>query len=264
VGNQAMADRYAYLPFIGLFLMVCWGVGQFGEERRVPVLIMRGLSVVALVALVLLMDRQLSYWDSNVNLWQHTLAVTGDNYIAHDNLAAVLMSQGHEDEAVKHYQAALTIYPSDPFSTLALAAYDQQHGRFAEAIARYQKMIAMTPEGSARAPLFSKLGLVYLDTHDNAGAESSFAEAVAMDAEDVNGWLGLGVIAEQSGNLDAAIADYKRANDVRPVKVAYLMLARVLDKAGDSSGAQAARVRAKLLPGDEKTTQTYSGGILQK
>ena len=265
VGNQAMADRYAYLPFVGLFIMVCWGVSELGESRGVPIVVLRSASLVVLAALAVVTHHQLGYWNDNVALWTHTLAVTDGNYIAHDNLAQLLMSEGQPDEAMKHYRAALAIYGSDPNSLLGIARYDQQHGNLQDAIARYQQMIRITPSGPGRAELLSNVGQLYLEMRDDASAQQSFEEVVAMNPQNIQGWLGLGVVAEQSGNVKAAIANYNRANTLKPLKVTYLLLAKALEESGDAAGAQAARERAKLLPRDEQaTTQTYSGGILQK
>ena len=263
VGNQAMADRYAYLPYIGLFIGVCWGVAEFAGSRHVPIAAMRTVSVTMLLALAVLTYRQLSFWDDNVTLWSHTLAVTNGNYIAHDNLAHLFLSQGKPDEALQHFQAALAIYPSDPNSLLGIALYEQQHGNLDQAIARYEQMAGVTPAGPARAEIFVREGLVYLDMEGKAGARANFEKAVAMDPQNVQGWLGLGVVAERAGDLQTAISEFKHANTVKPLKVTYLLLAKALEEAGDISGAETAREQARLLPKEESTTQTYSGGILQ-
>ena len=133
-----------------------------------------------------------------------------------------------------------------------------------DAIARYEQVVRVTPAGPARAELLAKEGLVYLDMQDTAGARACFAQAVAMDSENVPGWLGLGVAAERSGDLRAAIENYKHANSIRPLKVTNLLLAKALEESGDISAAQTARGRAKLLPEDRATPQTYSGGMLQR
>jgi len=266
VGNQAMADRYAYLPFIGLFIMACWPVAELVALVEAPIAAVRTLSALLLLILVIVTDQQLGYWANNVDLWTHTLAVTSGNYIAHDNLAHLLMDQGPKEtkDALANYQAALDIYPDDPNSLLALAQYNQQHGKLPEAIARYEQVVRVMPAGPARADLLTKEGLVYLDMHDTASAHACFANAVAMDPENVSGWLGLGVAAEQSGDLQAAIENYKHANSVQPLKITYLLLAKALEESGDISAAQVARGHAQLLPDDKGTTQAFSGGRLQR
>ena len=79
VGEQAMADRYAYLPFIGLFIMVCWGLADWAQRRKVPAAVLAGASVVVLTALSVVAYRQLGYWSDNVVLWTHIIEVTPPN-----------------------------------------------------------------------------------------------------------------------------------------------------------------------------------------
>ncbi len=197
-----------------------------------------------------------------MTLWSHTLQVTTDNYIAHDNLAQLLMQQGKPEEAMGHYRAALAIYASDPSSNLSIAVYDHQHGNLTEAIARYNQMIDITPDSPARAELFANRGLVYLDQRDNPHAQEDFERAVRMDPRNVRGWLGLGVLAARSGDLKLAIENYNKANAVKPMRVTYLLLAKVLEQSGRSAEAQAARQRANLLSSREETKLSFSGGIL--
>jgi protein O-mannosyl-transferase len=260
VGNQAMADRYAYLPFIGLFIMVCWGVAELARGR-VPIMTVRVVSFIVLAALAFQTHRQLSYWNDNMTLWRHTLAVTEDNYIAHDNLAMLLMDQGQSDEALKHYQAALAIFASDPSSNLAIAVYDHQHGNYHGAVARYDQMIRITGDGPARSELFSNRGLVYFDMRDDADARQSLQTAVAMDPKNARGWLGLGMVADRAGDPATAISYYNHANSIKPMRVTYQLLAKALDATGRTAEAQAARERARLLSADQTTTHSYSGAF---
>jgi protein O-mannosyl-transferase len=262
VGSQAMADRYAYLPFIGLFIMVSWGVFEWAERQHISIGVVRGMGVVVLLALAIVTHRQLGYWNDNVTLWTHALEVTTDNYIAHGNLAQLLMENGQPEDAIQHYQAALAIYPSDPVSNLQIAVYDHQHGKLQQAIERYDRMISLTPDGPSRAELFSNQGLVYLDLRDNAHALGNFQTAVAMDPRNYRGWLGLGVLAQRSGDLNLAITNYKRANAAKPSEIAYLLLAKALEQSGHQDEAQAAREKAKLLSKTLGASQTLSEGLL--
>ncbi len=262
VGNQAMADRYAYLPLIGLFLMVVWGIAELAQAQHLPINVLRGVGVVVLLALAFLTSRQLAYWNDNVTLWTHALDVTTDNYIAHDNLAQQLAERGQTEEAMNHYRAALAIYSSDPTSNLQLAVYDHQHGQLQQAIQRYDQMISITPDGRGRADLLSNRGFVYLDLRDNTQAQDNFEKSVAMDPHNYRGWLGLGVLAQREGDVNKAIDNYKHANAVSPSVIAYQLLAKALQQTGRNDEAKTAMDQAKMLSAGMSTSQSLSQGLL--
>ncbi len=94
VGSQAMADRYAYLPFIGIFLMVCWGIAEWALRRRISVSWLEGTSLVVLAALAIISHRQIGYWKDDVAMWSRAVQVTKGNLVAEDNLGAVLLNRG--------------------------------------------------------------------------------------------------------------------------------------------------------------------------
>ena len=171
VGEQAMADRYAYLPFIGLFIMVCWGVADWAGQRKVSAAVLAGASVVVLVALSVVAYRQLGYWRDNVILWTHIIEVTPPNYIAQDDLGGALLNTGQLEEAMKHFHAAAAIYPLDPFSNLNLAIYAQQQGDPQQAIARSEIVLSRTPSPRMRAKAYTTMGLAYRDQGDYAKSQ---------------------------------------------------------------------------------------------
>jgi hypothetical protein len=171
VGEQAMADRYAYLPFIGLFIMVCWGVADWAGQRKVSAAVLAGASVVVLVALSVVAYRQLGYWRDNVILWTHIIEVTPPNYIAQDDLGGALLNTGQLEEAMKHFHAAAEIYPLDPFSNLNLAIYAQQQGDPQQAIARSETVLSRTPSPRMRSKAYTTMGLAYRDLGDYAKSQ---------------------------------------------------------------------------------------------
>jgi protein O-mannosyl-transferase len=262
VGSQAMADRYAYLPFIGLFIMVCWGVTEVAERRNIPLVVLRSAGVIVLLVLAILTYRQLGFWNDNETLWRHALEVTDDNYIAHDNLGTLLVLHGQSDEAIQHFRTSLAIFPRDPTSNLQIAVYDHQHGRFQEAIDRYNQMIGETPAGPARADLYSNRGLVYVDMQDNAHAKESLEQAVAMDPLTYRAWIGLGIVAARGGDLKLAVENFQHANSIMPTAIGYKLLAQALDQSGRKDEAQVARERLNLLSGSGKASQSLSEGLL--
>ena len=252
-----MADRYAYLPFIGLFIVISWGVAELAEGR-VPLVYLRSAAAVLLLALAVLTHHQLEYWNDNVTLWTHTIDASTDNYIAHDNLALLLIERGDTDEAMKHFHQALAIYPSDPTSNLQIAVYDHQHGRYQESIARYDQMISVTPDGPNRSELYSNKGFVYFDLRDAEHAKENFDKAIAIDAQNYRAWLGLGALALLARDSNAAIDDLQRSVAVKPNEKAYDLLARAYDQAGRRNEAQTAREQAKLLSNQKSSSQPES------
>ena len=261
VGNQAMADRYAYLPFIGLFLVISWGLGELAEER-VPLVVLRSAAAIVLVALAITTHHQLEYWNDNVALWTHAIEASTDNYVAHDNLALLLIERGDTDEAMKHFQQALAIFPADPTSNLQLAVYDHQHGKLQEAIARYDQMISTTPDSPGRAELYSNKGFVYFDLHDAEHAKENFEKATAMDPQNWRGWLGLGALGLLAHDNNAAIDNLQRSVAAKPNEKAYDLLARTYDQMGRRDEAQAAREKAKLLSNEKSSSQVAGAGVL--
>ena len=186
VGGQAMADRYAYLSFIGLFLMICWGVADFqpgprtadsslAEEEEVAASA-RWLTIASLAMLLTLTavaHRQLWYWRNSVALWEHAAEVTDGNWMAEDFLGALMTELGKPDQAVSHFYRALAINPNDPIGNINIGNWNQYVGKPGESIEYYQRVLrsprspevlrTQATEGLQRAYL--KLGMV-----DTSGA----------------------------------------------------------------------------------------------
>ena len=134
VGEQTMADRYAYLPFIGLFVAIVWTVDAVASERQIAGVWRASAAVLVLFILGCLTYRQLGYWHDDETLWRHALNVTEGNYMAHNNLAIALAKQGRSEEAVVQFQAAKALHKYPPDQVLKLAFYDLRVGHPQEAI----------------------------------------------------------------------------------------------------------------------------------
>jgi Tfp pilus assembly protein PilF len=122
VGNQAMADRYTYLPSIGIFIMLSWAAVQFSVKwpfRKVILGILVGLIAIAMVAGT---RTQLAYWKNTAALFEHTLVITKNNYIAHNIFGRVLEKQDRLDEAAVHFNKALKIWPDFPDANINMAS----------------------------------------------------------------------------------------------------------------------------------------------
>ena len=267
VGIQAMADRYAYLSFIGLFIMVCWGVAEWARQRHISSANLAVVSAVALVALAVMTHRQLAYWDDNVTLWSHAVAVTNNNYMAEDHLGGALLADGQLEVAMPHFYRAVSINPDDPDSNLNIGGYEQQQRNFPQAIAQYKKVISATEDSAVvdavvRAKAFNNMGYSYRELGDLPHARESFEAAVALNPQYPKAWIGLGLVDQKSGNLGAAIQAYSKAMKLQPSDWGYLLLARALERSGDNNAAQSAIQQAKSLTGNFENAQRGADRLL--
>ena len=262
VGTQAMADRYAYLPLVGIFIMVCWLIAEWADQLRLSGVTLRTAGVVVLVALSLVSHRQVSYWNDHITLWTHALEVTQNNWIAENNLGTVLLKSGEVEAAIPHFRAAAALDPTDPNSIMNIGTYEQMHGNLSAAIADYKRSagIARNPKTKARA--FNNLGYAYKDSGDLTDAKTSFQHAVEADPEFIGAWISLGLTAQRLGDLPAAISAYQAALQVHASDFGYLLLAQALDKAEDKQQASAARQRAALLSSNLIAAQNYVDNLL--
>ena len=161
VGDQAMADRYAYIPLIGIFVMIAWGAADLADSRQIGLSARMVPAACVLLAFSVTTHRQLGYWSSNYDLWTHALAVTDRNFIAQNNLGGALLLLGKPDEAYPHFQAAAEINPNDPMSRSNLGAYLQEHGKLPEAMEQYDRTISLTSDAGLLAATYANLGTAY-------------------------------------------------------------------------------------------------------
>ena len=251
VGSQAIADRYAYIPFIGLFLALTWLVAEWASTRHLssPALAVPGIA--CLLVLGALTYRQVGFWHDSQSFWERTLALTENNYVAHDSLGEYLAAEGRMDEAARHFRAALAIRPDDLPANLDLGAYEHSHGNFRAAIDDYQLVALYAGDRGLRARAFANLGSAYRQLGNLAKAKQSFERSLELQTDHPMPMtlIGLGLIEEKNGNFPEAIRSYSRAMAIEPTDVGYLLLAQALDDEGEKDEAKAIRDRvAKLSP----------------
>jgi protein O-mannosyl-transferase len=264
VGSQAMADRYAYISFLGLFLMLTWLAGDWAQTHRLSAGWLAVPAVSCLLVLGTITYRQVGYWHDTESLWVHTLAVTEDNYGGQINLAGFLLSQDRVEEAGAHYRAALAILPGAPTATLGLGDYEERRGNLAAAIERYQLVASRGADVGTRATGYNRLGFVYRRMGELTKAKQSFEVALQLAPGRARAMTGLGLIAQENGDLPEAILQYSRAMAAEPTDVGYLLLAQALQQAGRSGEAHAIYqnvARSSLnLAEAQKTAQSYLSG----
>ena len=249
VGDQAMADRYAYIPLVGIFIMIAWRIADLADSKQIGLVVRVIPAACVLLALSFATNRQLGYWSSNYDLWTHAVAVTGRNFIAQDNLGGALLWLGKTDEAYLHFQAAAEINPLDPMSRSNLGAYLQEHGHMAEAIEKYNRVITLTSDPGLLAATYANLGAAYRKLGEDEKARTSYDQALRLNPNQYNAYLGLGELLEKQSRLDDAISNYSKAVELRPTDTGFLLLGRALERTGRRSEALAAYQAAlKLSP----------------
>jgi tetratricopeptide (TPR) repeat protein len=146
VGSQAMADRYTYVPMIGLFLMTVWGVSDLTQGWRGGKMVSGLAGVLVITSCAVATRLQLQHWRNGRTVFEHALEVSPDNHIAHNNLGSALAADGNLTDAKAHYVEALRYYPSFPNALYNLARAQADQNQFEEAITNYQRALELQPE----------------------------------------------------------------------------------------------------------------------
>jgi tetratricopeptide (TPR) repeat protein len=261
VGNQAMADRYAYLPFIGLFVMVVWGIAELGNRFSIQKYIV-ATAVVIVVAFCVVTYRQLAYWHDDFSLWSHTLEVTPRNFVAEDNFGNALIKAGRYDEGIAHFRNAAEIEPGDPVSQVNLGIYAQQHGDLQQAAARYQYALQLASDPQVRAAAYANLGGVYFTLKEYARAKENFETALNLNSRSPFVFLHMGLIAQKNSDWNSAIRYYATYVAVEPTGIGYFLLGQALEHAGDSERAKRAYEQAQRSSRDLDQTRKAAAKLL--
>jgi tetratricopeptide (TPR) repeat protein len=247
VGSQAMADRYAYISFLGLFLMLTWWAADWAQTHRLSAAWLAVPAVSCLLALGTLTYRQVGYWRGTESLWLHTLEYSEENYGAEVSYADFLLSQDRTEEAGAHYRAALAIRPNAPTATLGLGDYESRRGNFPAAIELYQMVASRAVEVRTRATGYDRLGFAYRQMGESMKAKQCLEMALQLAPNRGRAMTGLGMIAQDNGELPEAIRQYSNATVAEPTDVGYLLLAQALQLQGRSEEAKVAFERAAQL-----------------
>ena len=232
VGNQAMADRYAYLPLIGLFLVVVWGAGELASVRHIQTKYLVTAGLFVLCGFSAVTRNQIHYWQDGFSLWTHTLAVSPNNFVAENNLAVTLIKHGRRDEAIPHFRAAAALEPADPTSQLNLGIYAQEQGDLKQAAARYEWVLQLTTNAQLRTSAYSNLGSTYFALRDYSRARQSYESALKLNQDLLTPVVlrDMGLLAQKSGDWNQAIYYFARWVAAEPSDVGYLLLSHALEQ----------------------------------
>jgi Tfp pilus assembly protein PilF len=213
VGDQAMADRYTYIPSVGVLILVVWGAYELTRRWRYQPTVL-GVAGLVVVVLCLGMTRQqLGYWRDNESLFRHALAVTENNYLAYYNLANNLTAKGQTDEAINQYLEVIRLKPdyAEAYNNLGNALFGQ--GQTAAAIRQYLEVIRLKPD---YAEAYNNLGTAFLRQGQIAEAVNQYQQAIRLKPDFVEAHYNLGNALSMKGRIDEAINQYRETIRLKP------------------------------------------------
>jgi protein O-mannosyl-transferase len=273
VGSQVRADRYTYLPQIGLYLVVAWGAMELFRQWRRTREILAITAVFIIIALTTRSYLQASCWRDTETLWKHAIANTSNNYIAHTNLAQTLSESGRFDEAIAECKRVLAIKPdfAAAHNNLGAALVETQRdgdgarrqtGAVDEAIVHYRKAVQIKPDF---AQAWSNLGTALLLKKQVDEAIANYQKALEIDPNYAEARYSLGNAFLAEGKYSESIATYEIAVRVRPDYFeAHYNLGRALATIGKTEDALKEFNEALRINGDSAQVHCALGSLLPR
>ena len=227
VGLQAMADRWTYIPFIGLFIILAWGGWEASSLLRIPRFVQALGVSIALALCAWLTRAQLRYWHDSIALFQHAANVTVENGVAEANLGLALAEQGRYDEAIAHYKTALQSQPrAIIWNNLGQALVAT--GKLEEAINAFQNALRLNPSFSSA---HRNLALALVRTGRQQESLIHFGDAVRLEPENASMHNNYAIMLSRAGRTDEAIWEFQTALRLAPdAATTHFNLANLLVK----------------------------------
>ncbi|HSU53468.1 MAG TPA: tetratricopeptide repeat protein [Candidatus Dormibacteraeota bacterium] len=220
VGVQSMADRYTYLPYIGLSIIVAWGLGELfacikildPDAREKPAVIPVG-ATVGMIACAVLTSKQISYWQNSETLFRRTVEVTKGNYLAHNNLGFYLSAKGKTQDAMAEYRKALEINPlyEDALNNMGYALAGQK--KYQEAIGFYEAALRIRPK---HTEVHNNLGNALADIGQVDEAIKHYRIVLEQNPEHADAHNNLGIALAMKGQFDEAVGHFHAAMRLKP------------------------------------------------
>ncbi len=213
VGMQAMADRYTYVPHIGLFIAVVWGAGDLASRQPQGRKILAALTGVVFASLTVMTWNQISHWRSSITLFEHALRVTEQNSLAHLNFGVALNRTGKGSEAAEHYREALRINPNSSGGHFNLANYYFSTGQKDEALQHFKEAIRIRPD---YANAHSNLGVLLASQRRFEEAAAHYEKALRIEPANAGFHYNYGAALANQGRLPEAAGQFRDALVLRP------------------------------------------------
>ncbi len=213
VGFHPMADRYTYVPLIGLFIIIAWEAPRLASGWRHEKTVLAAAGAVTLAVFASISFVQIGYWKDSIVLFKHVLAVQPGNYFIHDFLGTELGKKGRIDEALVHFRESIRINPQYAKAHFGLGKAMESRGKADLAIQYYKKALDLNPD---LVGAHFNMGVVLANQGRMEEAVSHYREAIRLQADHAEARVNLGVVLQNLGRIDEAIEHLVEAVRLRP------------------------------------------------
>ena len=263
VGGQSHADRYTYVPLIGVFVLFTWAGYDVARRWRFGPMAASAVAVAITICCAIATRRQLACWKDSEVLFRHALAVTKQNSIAYNNLGAALLAQKRYEEAVGELEIGLKLAPGRAEARMNLGLALARQGRFEEAIPHFYEAMRLAPDSSGP---YSSLGEVLATKGDFEGAVLQYQKAIRLSPEDAAAHHNLGIVLGMKDRTAEAIVQFEEALRLsRDLPEARRHLGVALGREGRADAAVTELQRAvRLAPTDAEAHCSLGDALVAK
>ena len=205
VGSQAMADRYTYVPSLGIAFVLAWGIPSIIESERMKKRILAPVAVIFLSLLMLLTWQQCHYWKNSVTVFIHAISVTKNNALAHNQLGLAFYEQGRDREALYHFDKTILLQPDQDSAYNNRGAIYLKYGRTEQALQDFNKTLAVNPH---YVKAYNNRANLYIQERQYRLAMEDFNEAIRLKPDYVLAYFNRGLLSARLGDYQKAIHDF--------------------------------------------------------
>jgi tetratricopeptide (TPR) repeat protein len=263
-GPQAMADRWAYVSFSGLFVMAVWLGAELAARIKLPRSATIAITLSVLFLYAWISHVQIGYWRNSYTVFSHALQVTTQNPVSENNFGSALVEMGRPELAMPHYEAAVRFLPQYSTAHYNLGILLQRQNQFDDAIREYELALAYTPVRGEAAQVHNNVAVLMLQLGRPAAALAHYNAALNLYPYEVPSLTGRGSLEYQEGNLSAAEKDFSQALLLTPTSATCYWLGRVLEDKGEFQRAEGAYETALQLSPEMNEAQTHLVSVRRK
>jgi len=213
VGTQAIADRYTYVPLVGIFMAIAWSAAAIAPSSAARRWALPAVATLVVLALATVAYAQVQVWQNNFTVWTHARAVTQDNYIAENELGVILVNKGQFDEALPYFERASAMKAEYVEARFNRGLAYLRRGRVADSIEQLSITVRLKPD---HADAFNNLGFALMSTGKTDEALQSYMQALRLKPEMVDAHNNAGFVLAAAGRVPEAIAHFETAVKLAP------------------------------------------------